>query len=547
MTQPARKFVLPAVVAACTLAVCPARTAFAQLGVSARLEGMHPALRGLVDDPISDAAFNPARVAGVEGRQLYIGRRVYDVDAVALPVWQTFYPRYSTLRIESIGELDRTVSNGDRFELTWFTPFAGDTRASFSADVASYGYDDVDASRSVSRTSHFVSNELSTEEKVDAGKVEHFGVTLDAAVSSARSADVDAFGVRVRAKYVNVDDRYSHTLDELSMPIDSPDELAARYSLDKTHEDYEQWYGAVTAGWFRPQGALREASVTGGATTVSRTLASAVQEIYDEDVDGNGEDPRGTYPQYSFGLGNGASMRDLSGGNATARLVFAHGARWRTRWSGGVSMLQGDGRSTVDANDIDRYSANDDVSLKQMAAYTYDTEVTSYFAIGAASYSADVAADVLVATVAQVTYNDDDYDERGGGTAAIEYSNAGATTTYDAPYAHRLSYTSRRVNLIMATALEWTLPKYLTFRFGAWLKGERRDDESKVGRTVDVAAEQFASAGLVTEADRDISWRTSTGYRVGVEVRLRDRVWLDMYTTGLYFTDFSYATLRLAL
>lgn len=544
-----RERLLAAAAVAAGISLCMAVRASAQLDVSTRLLGMNGALRGLVDDPITDAAFNPARLAGIAGRQFYLGRRGYDIPAQNFPDWKNVGRYPANVEVESLDHLDRDLIGGYRFGVTYFTPFAGGTQASFTVDVSADGGDRGTTAQSLVPVEYYSDGITNLNIATGVSTNEVDAVTLDAAISSARDPEARAFGVRVTGARTTLDLRYVDSGEEIAIPLKTPEEQTSRFSLRNDRESYEEWRGEVTAGWFRPRRVLREVSIVGSVSTVSAEKSRMTQDISDDDYDGNGSDPDGGTPYYRFSLEDRTADRDLTGAGATARVILEHSSRWRSRWSAGLSIQSGDGRSLLDDSYIEYHSVASNWEIDQAANQTFDVDVTRYHAEGAVAYSDDVADGVFVATVLQVTYLNDEYDETGTAVGTLFYTDEAETPIeLEYPFGRDLSYSSEELRAALMVGVEWTLPKYLCIRFGAVLQGARTDRKHGYREDIDEDIELDGENIEATAFDQgDIDWSTTAGYRVGAGLNLHDRVWLDLYAAELSFTQFSYASLRVDL
>lgn len=525
-----------------------APSAHAQIGLSGRIQGLGADFDGIVDDAITDAARNPARLGGINGRQFYLTRPTGWVSYLRLPRWRSsggFGTIVPTEGYYNSLSFDEGLSV-DRVRATYFTPIAGDMQSSFSVDMGAYGSDDGSGFASLSETTRFVIDGITAEEGASARRRDSRYAVFDAAVATTRDPDASALGVRFSVEYLSDEESEFRENSALYWPKTDASEQVLEYGLYKENESHEQFGASATVGWFRPSGVVREVSLRAGGTRLSRDVAELDQDIFDEDVDGNGLDPSGVFPIYVFELDEIESERDLSGGSVVGRLLLDYGDRWRSVHRFGGTILSGDGAAAYASDDTDR-DAGASTRLVQGARYTYDTSVTRVAATSVVGYVDELVEDVRFALALRADYSRDEFDEDASGTGQLEFEDGAQTVRFDSPYDQHISFTDEELRAAVTVAAEWTLPKYLTFRMRLRYGAERREYSMETDRRVDTSGTDLEAFNTGRRRSTGVDWDTDFGHGAGVSVRLEDRLFVDLYSSSLNFTGFSYGSLRWVL
>jgi hypothetical protein len=520
---------------------------YAQTAPSARIEGLGPDYAGVVDDPVTDAALNPARVGAFDGAQVYAGRVGRRFEVFEFPEWQAYYA--ATLQPEAYGYLPRFLDADHPLTLvkplafTVFTPVGDGMEASFSVDAGVYGSERLDGSTRVNPTSSFSNGGYRSYADGGIDQTDFDEAVVDAALSTSRSPEARALGFRVTLKRKKYDSSYTNRHTTTDWPRDDVTEQIQRSRLDKSSEEYDEVRVGGAVGWYRPNGLFREASLTGGWLRVDRDFSLAYQDVYDEDLDNNGTRPDGGTPEYDFNLYESSSAREYTGGDISARIVFRYGSRFRSVHSASASRLVGDGDATTLADDLERDLGVDE-QTRQDVAYSYDGTITSFEATTAVGYVEEVTERLTVAGVVHGRYTRGEFDENGKGDGVLMLRDQGVSSTYSSPYLQNVKLLDQVYAVRASAAAEWALPPYLTFRMGVVYEAQRVNVESN-GR-IDISGLEGVITDLVPvdNVDNALSYSTDTYFRAGLSAKVAQRLFVDMFTTTLSFSAFSYGTLR---
>jgi hypothetical protein len=516
----------------------------AQLGVSARLEGMSPDLAGVVDDPLTDAAFNPARLGAFEQTQVYAGRLQRTNWILQFPGWGAYYPYTSILLAEAVPQSvvreDYPLTSAQPATMTWFAPVGADMTASFTADVASYGNDDARAATSFQPTTYPVDDGFTSETGARGSQTEFNDFRIDAALSSARGPDARAWGVRVTLEYKSFDDVDNDTNARVSWPQSDPSQLVLLQSLRKSSDKTHQMNADATVGVYRPGRALREVSMTGGAVTASRKHLLFRQEVSDEDEDGDGVDPDGGVPFYEYLVGDHASEREYTGGAVSGRAVLAHGDRVRSVHTVSYSALGGDGSAELFTAGLERSSGTNN-GVTQELTYSYDGTVARFGAESAVGIVEGITDGLRVAAVVRGRYARDEFDDDASGDGTITISEPTGSGTFASGYRHDMSLVRQTQQLRVSLAGEWEVSRYLTIRTGVVYDAVRLESDATASREV-TNPDVLSNVGYVVDSNNTIDYSTNTSFRTGLGVRLAERLFVDMYAGSLSYTAFSYGT-----
>lgn len=519
----------------------------AQTAPSARIQGLGPDYAGIVDDPVTDAALNPARVGAFDGGQVYAGRVVRRFEIFSFPGWQAYYS--PTLQPEAYGyrprflDADYPLTLVKPIAFTAFTPVGDGMEASFSVDAGVYGTERLEGGSNVSPTSGFSNGGFRSRSDASAAQTDFDEAIVDAALSTSRSPDAPALGFRVTLRRKKYDGSSTNRFTTIDWPRDDPTEQVQDSRLDKSSEKYDEIGVRGSVGWYRPGGLFREASLTGGWLRVRRDFYYAHQDVYDEDLDNNGTRPDGGTPEYDFNLSEASSAREYDGGEVSARVVFRYGSRFRSVHSASASRLEGDGDATTIGDDL-RRDLGVDEQTRQEIAYSYDGTITSFEATSAVGYVEEVTERLTVAAVVHGRYTRGEFEEDGTGNGELTLRDQGASSTYSSPYLQSITLLEQVYAVRASAAAEWALPPYLAFRMGVVHEAQRVKVESEGWIDVSGLEDQITDVVPGSTVDNTLSYYTDTYFRAGLSAKMAERLFIDMYTTALSFSAFSYGTVR---
>lgn len=520
---------------------------FAQTSPSARIQGLGPDYAGVVDDPVTDAALNPARVGAFDGAQVYAGRVVRSFEIFTFPVWQAYYspmlqPEGYDYRPRFL-DVDYPLTSVRPLAFTVFAPVGDGMEASLTVDAGVYGSERLEGGTNVSPTTLFSNGGYRSYTNANAAQTEFDEAVVDAALSTSRYPDAQALGFRVTLRRKKFDVSSTIRSTTTNWPRDDVTEQTQSDRLNKSSEEYDEVGVRGSVGWYRPDGPFREVSLTGGWLRVDRDFSYAYQDVFDEDLDNNGTRPDGGTPEYDFNLVESSSARQYTGGEISARMVFRYGERFRSVHSASASRMEGDGDATTLGDDLERDLGVDE-QTRQDAAYSYDGTITSFEATTAVGCVEEVTDRLTVAGVVHGRYTRGEFDEDGKGDGSLLLRDQGVSSTYSSPYLQNVTLLDQVYAVRASAAAEWALPPYLTFRMGVVYEAQRVKVESN-GR-IDVSGLEDLINGPApgSNVNNTLSYSTDTYFRAGLSAKVAERLFVDMYTTALSFSAFSYGTVR---
>lgn len=512
--------------------------AHAQTHPSLRIQSLDPIFAGIVDDEITDAWGNPARVGAIDDRSVYTGRFSDRAPYLAFP---TFSANYSQLPLEQLGsnvwQTDYYAT--DPFAATVFTTVGHGMHAAVSVDAAVYGNDAANNGNRVSDNTRWVGQGISIDEQASASQRDSNRLVLDLALGSAVKPDRSSKGVRLHVEYRDREGTDVWVDNVTEFPTTDPSQLVSDYSASRNSSLGKELRAEITGGVYRPRSVLRDVALTMGVLDLKPRYRVLRQDVFDEDQDGDGADPAGFPPDYEYHTVAGESSRHYTGGGGGARLVLAWGERVRSVHRVDVSVLKGNSNATAMDDDISSNAGNE-TSFHESIGYSGDGTVTLVSTSSAVGFSEHLREDVLVAAAASGYYSRDEIDEDASGSGDVTQTGSGSSSALSADYTQRNDIVEEQIRATVALAVEWQVTPYAALRFGV----SHHASHDKVDGTLMQNIKLDGQPGLLASGDNQIQYTTGTEFRTGIGVTLADRLTVDLQAVGgtVSLAQYAYAT-----
>jgi hypothetical protein len=308
-----------------------------------------------------------------------------------------------------------------------------------------------------------------------------------------------------------------------------------------SNRQYERVSVTASAGFFRPEGLLRDVVIGGEYLGESVTGGYDGIDFDTNDADGNGVGPWGAHLDYRYLAYAADSDRNYTGFGGFARAHFvwterlrsAHAARWT--------------RSTGDGATTDSYGQwYEDSSWQEGVAYTEEGTVDRVQIESSVGFHEKIFDDMLVAFGVHGYFARTAADDGAIGEFSLSQD---AVSVFAAPYRQRREGTNDVYRLTIPVAFEWPFHKYLTLRIGASFYALRSEAAWRLSTNLD---EMFGGGYL----PRGGGFEPQTGERrteaagrfnTGLEFHFGDRFVVDMAywnSSWVELANFGYLSAR---
>lgn len=528
-------WVAPVAIAAALAA--PAPRAAAQAEYSLRTRALSPRFAGVVEDLISDAFLNPARLSAFTGTQVYLARNPSPSQTLPYPRISTSYDRNDLVPPEvwpsgsySYGALP--------YQLDLFTALGGMRAVFTAAGYASTGEDYVEDDELRSSSA----GALNLDENARGTRRETSSIRVEAALSTADSADTRSFGMRLQLAKHSLEDEHvdSHNL----WYFQSPDEVAidARFSRDAYQ--FDQVEAILTLGMYRPGTMMRGIMVAGGYVRRDYDNLSLQTRSEDNDFDGNGVGMGGSIYQF-YKRTEQSGERDYDGPvlrgrfhlDLTDEVVFVVGGSWE--------YTTGSGPAGYAYNSVLNDAAGGSTAVVY-TPYDYDGTDTRYGVYGTLAYRTRLNPDVLLGLGVNLAFARDDFSEDGTGVMQVELTGS-APASEQVDYVQTVWRAEDDTYLRLPAGLEWLPIEPLALRLGLELQGHRYSGTEVSRRTPDTSSLPPDYQRSAEDRRGFSGHSTRILINTGVGVSLAERLFVDLLyqsESQVSLTYFSYASLR---
>jgi hypothetical protein len=526
--------------------------AHGQTDYSMRMQALGIPLSGIIDDPISDAYRNPARVGGLEGTQVYIGifpsrRLILPFPKHSLDQW---WSRPQVLPQENIN-LDTyqgTIAEGRWYyplSFSCFAPVLGDLPLSATLEVYVSGEDDLGAYDEATLRSaglpEFEYVEYRT--RVDPNHSNFTHALLDLALAGATPApDSRSSGLRLTARYDAYDYAGANEDRRVRTGPFGLSELVSDYNYSVGEMKYEEMETSLSLGLFRSGSMLREIVFNTGILIQNREQRQGRTEIDDEDFDGNGRDPLGSTPRYRYLDSRFDSNRDYLSVRGSCAALLEWSPRVRSKHSIAWSEGRGDGSALFHVDNVDNEGFVSYV-FNELIDYAYDGKIREYSAGSTVGFVDEVYDDVTLAVGAQGSYRYYEFDEDAVGAADV-YTASLDTTVMNPPYEHGIVNSAEWLDLNIPVSLEWQIKRCFTARIGIMFNARRTDLKLSKYQSTEIMDYAQPFDDVFRREHRNIQYRTGVSSVIGFGFKLKDRLNVDLLDTSPGAFRFEYVTVR---
>lgn len=507
----------------------------AQTGMSLRMQSLNPAFAGIVDDFLTDAWLNPARVGQLEGSMVYGTRHSRSLD---VPYPFVGYASLSS-QIRPPAESYYLGFNYSPLAISWIDGNAGGMALSFTVE----GFWQDNERRSETSSINYSTTEVNLDESISDNRSEFTHLILDFAVSQRRHAPL---GVRLTGTYDHDAPGYLNVRVNDQFELVTPNELVRDTYLSGYSQNLERLALDLEVGVYSPDGIIRDAVIGAGATRDKLKAQVRGTDIWDNDADRNGQDPNGGLPDFTYDNEDYLSNRWYSGYNLFARANLTHGEHVRSSHRIGWLRLTGDGDASWNREGTE--SGFNDRSTIADIAYLYDGDRKDFYWTSALGYQEEFADEFLIVAGARGAYSRQTFVEDGSGLATV--TNSGIDNplqgSASAPYSQRHDNTVEVLHLEFPVGLEWKFHRYAALRVNASFYTQRTSDDNSVKRNVVSPPTGLQFPGTATDGFKNVSTATSMTLGSGIEINVKDRLVFDMlYTGALRFAYFTMVSARL--
>jgi hypothetical protein len=495
-------------------------TAQAQTDYSLRMWSLSRHLSGIVDDALTDAYLNPARLGRLHHTQI-------------CGAWLPNKYVTSPLSVSTTYDLEFGPDVGDGIGYS-YTPLAFSfIRPVGDGMVASAGMRAVVSG--LDRTSYSPSYDLdewgsrqTLDQRVgglDQGD-EKVHLLLDLALSGRGD---DTYGLRLTASHNRYRDNYLNTNSMMSIDLSNLTDTALYENFSYRLKSYEETDIAFSAGLCRSEGRVSDLSI-GAAIRKQRVSSSVIRSIIeDTDADRNGDRIGGGSPTLRILQDRQDSYKDYLGFRLFGRaqwqaweeLEFVHTVSWH--------RSPGDGRTEFLSDDM-YYSASYDISNRG-GEFAYDGVVSDISISTAAGYSEEIYDGFLAMIGVKGVYELISYEEDGDGTAwaFLDQSNGAYDSLYtSSPYAQKHEVDQNLYEVIIPVGCEWKVHDYVTFRIGVEVTMYHSNSDREFKKSVAAIdlPDSFKDHGA--DVFETVSYDTHARFNTGIEINVRDKLMLEL-------------------
>jgi hypothetical protein len=557
MVTELKKFLSAAIKAVFSPAVACATLVFAfstgvahgQTGYSLRMHALGAALSGIVDDAISDAYRNPARVGGVSGTRsglyagLLPGRALYLPFPELTSYWYDPVPRegveihyWSSHYLES-----RSYTP---WAFTFFESLGGSMPLSATVEVAVSGDELTEETTSLYPDGFPVFDDIEQDARGNSRHSDFYHLLLDVAFAGSRPrADSRSTGVRLTMRYDAYKRADGRSYHEIETGVGNLTELVSDLDAWVVEEKYDEFDASLNFGLFRPGSTLRELVVGAGLVRQTGIGHNGRVEIYDEDFDGNGEDPYGFRPVYTYQRSLFESDRDYRALRLTGAMVLELGSGVRTTHSASWSEGYGDGRGFYRVDD-EIYDGIVNELYNEALGHTYDGDTRQYLFTSAIGIAEEVYDGITVAAGARAYYRHSEFEEDADGPAEVRYVRPDTTFLMKSLFGQRIWHSGEWISLSVPASVEWEINSYLDLRIGLLFGASRREYEGGNRQSAEMLGEQIPFDDLSKRDEHYIAYSTGVSAVVGFALNLKERLILDFLDTSAGDFGFSYVSIR---
>jgi hypothetical protein len=516
-------------------------TAWAQTDYSLRMWSLSSHLSGIIDDPLTDAYLNPARLGRFDRMQAY-GVWLPEKNVMSpFPLSTTrdleFGPsetydldyEYTPLAfsvIKTIGD-DKMFSAGMRASITG----KDITQSHPSYDLTEWG------------TRHTLEQRNSGGDRGD--ETTHLLFDLAASGKGER-----AYGLRLTILHNayrrnDLNSNSSITID-LSNMTDTSIYDYFSYNLRK----YEETDIAFSMGRCASNGKWSDVSVGAAIRRLSSSVNILERRIEDSDTDRNGDRIGGGSPYLSIREQRLASHRDYLGlrlfgraqWNVREKIRAVHTIQWNRSW--------GDGRAEFGADEL-YYGAIHDID-ERSGSFAYDGIFSDLTISTATGYSEEICDGFVAVFGVKGVYTQIWFDEDGEGAAHIflDQSNGSYDSLYySSPYTQRHDNDAKSYSFIIPVGCEWQVHDYVKLRAGIEFNASHSTSDPKFTKAVAALDPPASFEEMGPDIYYVTSYNTQARFNSGIEINIRDKFILDLLAFSSHYTivnfdDYGFLSVR---
>jgi len=515
-------------------------TADAQTDYSLRIRSLSTHLSGIVDDPLTDAYLNPARLVRFNGTHLYGVRLPSITLSRPFPVSVTNDLRFGPLE-ESTADFS-------------FEPLAFSIIHSFPESMV------LSAAVQLSVSGREISgafptydlngwNQQSLEQRLSVRDQTDDGLYLlfdFAAATKGRKS----LGLRLTGSHASYRDHRLNSTSYYSVYLENMTDTELYETYYRDFDKYEVTDIALSAGAYRPDDRLSDLSV--GAAVCRRLSSASARDLMidDTDSDRNGDRIGGGSPYLRVVDNHYATERDYLGMRVFARAHW--NARKNIRVVNSIEWHRsgGDGRAEFTWDDL-YYGAYEDIDSRG-GGYAYDGTLSGLAVTTAVGYSREIREGFSAVIGLEAGYSRDRFEEDGGGNAHLflDQSNGSYDSLYySSPYLQKHDNEQDMYTLVIPVGCEWQVHEYIRLRLGIELNAYRGDNEQQFYKSVAAIDLPSEFEGMGTEIGRTISYGTNARFNNGLEINLRDKLIVELlafssHSSYVRFAEYGFVSVR---
>jgi hypothetical protein len=525
----------------------PAGVAYGQTDYSLRMRALGTDLSGIVDDPISDAFRNPARVGGMSGTQVYAGQLPGRAFSFVFPELRSYW--YAPIPEERIELYDYSwnyVRSQSYTPLSFsvLTRLPGSMPFSATVEVAASGRNRMEETVYLSPDGVPIFEDLEEIGYGPSNRNDFYHVLVDLALSGSPPQDNSrSTGLRVTVSYDNYEWADAWSTYEIETDVEDLTELVSDLDSRLQEKKYDETDASLNFGLFRPGSTLRELLTGVGVTRRTGTQHYGRTEIFDQDYDGNGEDPYGFRPVYTYDRSLFESNRDYRALRVSGAAVFDLGAGVRTKHSITWSEGRGDGAAAYRVDD-EFYDGIISQVYNEVVDYTYDGDTRQYMLSSTIGLAGEVYNGLTAAVGSRIFYVSSAFEEDADGSAGIRFVRFDTSLSVETPFQQRVRYGGEGLQLHVPASLEWEIHSYLTFRLGLLFTASRLDYDASGRQSADLLGVQLPFDDLSRNEENHVIYSTSVSSVVGFALNLKEKILVDFLDTNAGEVGFSYVSVR---
>jgi len=511
-------------VASCAVAAAAlvnAPDASAQTDYSLRTQSLSLRFGGVVEDLLSDAFLNPARLSAFSGTQVYVAKNPRRTYGLLYPWPEDPFLSAAVLPPEGYSSFSSSSTYSSApYELTLFTGLGAGTRGSFSLAVFS---DAGDSFFEDDEVAAFSSSSVRIIEWARGSRQEQTSFRLQGALSTGDSPGDRSLGLRLLLERNTADRGHVDSRTELWLQPVNEASIDSRFSRWST--EFTQLNAVVTGGIFRPGAMLREFMISAGYSRRDFDTETMQTRSEDNDFDSNGVGMGGPVYQF-YSRARLTGERSYDGPLVQSRvhvdltdaLVFTADGFYIHRTGSGPAMHQ---YNTV-LNDSGGRHENS-VGIP----YDYDGTDSRYGVSATIGYREELTPSVLFALGANIDFTRDNFSENGNGRMRVDV-NGTPPISVEVDYTQKAWRLDDRFWVRLPAGLEWLPIDPLALRLGVELYGYRHEETKVIRREPDTSSlpleyqrvSEFQSGQTVD----DIFVQLNTG----LGVNLAERLFVDL-------------------